>query len=88
MTLMKYSFMQLGFSSDVNSDTVALTNLVKNFNFCGGLYFNRLVAKPLSDLYSDSSSHFQSNDWQQVQYNTDLLNQRHGYLCREEWRQL
>ncbi len=54
--------MQLGFSSNNTSDMVALTNFVKNFNFCGRLYFNSLVAKPLSDLYYDSSSKFQSND--------------------------
>ncbi len=53
---------QLGFSSNVTSDTVTLTNFVKTFNFCGRLYFDSLVAKPLSDLYYDSSSNFQSND--------------------------
>jgi hypothetical protein len=36
---------QLGFSSNVALDTVALTNFIKNFNFCGELYFNSLVAK-------------------------------------------
>jgi hypothetical protein len=51
--------MQLGFSSNVTLDTVTLTNFIKNFNFCGRLYFNSLVAKPLSDLYCDSSSNFQ-----------------------------
>jgi hypothetical protein len=30
--------MQLGFSFNVTSDTVALTNFVNLFNFCGGLY--------------------------------------------------
>ena len=66
--------MQLGFSSNVASDMVALTNFVKNFNFCGGLYFDSLLAKPLSDLYNNSSSNFQqSNDWQKVQFNTDLV---------------
>ncbi len=44
---------------------------------------NSLVAKPLSDLYYDSSSNFQSNDRQQVQYDTDLLNPRQGYLYRK-----
>ena len=65
--------MQLGFSSNVTSDKVTLTNFVKNFNFCGGLYFDSLVAKPLSDLYSNSSSNFQSKDWIKVQNKTDLL---------------
>ncbi len=37
-------FVQLGFSSIVASDTVALTNFFKNFNFGGGLYFDSLVA--------------------------------------------
>ncbi len=74
---------QLGFSSNVTSDTVALTNFFKNFNFCGRLCFDSLVAKPLSNLYDDSSSNFwQSNDWQKVQYNTDLLKQKWGYLHR------
>ncbi len=65
--------MQLGFSSNITLDTVTLTNFVKNFNFCGGLYFDSQVAKPLSDLNYNSSSNFQSNDWQKVQYNTDFL---------------
>ncbi len=56
--------MQLGFSSNVILDRVTLTNFIKNFNFCGGLYFDSLVAKPLSDLYYDSSSNFQDNNWQ------------------------
>ncbi len=43
--------MQLGFSSNVTLDTVTLTNFVKDFNFCGRLCFDSLVAKPLSDLY-------------------------------------
>jgi hypothetical protein len=80
--------MQLGFSSNLTSNMVTLTNFIKNFNFCGGLYFHSLVAKPLSNLYFDSRSNFQSNDWQKVQYNTDLLNQRHGYLYRTKWRWL
>ncbi len=75
--------MQLGFSSNVASDTVTLTNLIKNFNFWGRLYSDSLVAKPLSNLYYDSHSNFQqSNDWQKVQYKTDLLILRHGYLYR------
>jgi len=74
---------QLGFSSNITSDMVILTNFIKNFNFCGRVFFDILVAKPLSDLYSDSSSNFQSNDWQKVQFNTDLLNQKHSYLYRE-----
>jgi hypothetical protein len=42
---------------------VTLTDFIKNFNFCAKLYFDSLVAKPLSDLYYDSSSDFQqSND--------------------------
>ncbi len=73
--------MQLGFSN-ITSGMVALTNFINDFNFCGRLYFDSLVAKPLSDLYYDSSSNFQSNDWQKVKYNTDLLNQRQGYLYR------
>jgi len=36
---------------------VPLNNFV-NFNFCGRLYFDGLVAKPLIDLYYDSSSNF------------------------------
>jgi hypothetical protein len=32
-----------------------------NIDFCGGLYFDSLVAKPLSDLYYDSSSNFQES---------------------------
>jgi len=81
-------FMQLGFSSNITSDMVILTNFVKNFNFCGRVFFDLLVAKPMSDLYSDSSYNFQSNDWQKVQYNTDLLNQKHSYLYREKWHWL
>ncbi len=78
-------FMQLGFSSNITSDPVTLTNFIKNFNFCGRLYFNNLVAKPSSDLYDDSSSNFwQSYDWQKVQYNTDLLKWNWGYLYRNE----
>jgi len=56
-------FVQLFFSSNVTSDTVTLTNYVKNLNFCGRLYSDSLVAKPLSDLYFDNCSNFQSNDW-------------------------
>ncbi len=52
--LIVISFIKLGFSSNVTSDTVTFTNFVKNFNFCGGLYFDSLVAKPLSNLYSDT----------------------------------
>jgi hypothetical protein len=33
-----HSFVQLGFSSNVTLDTVALTNFVRLFNFCGRLY--------------------------------------------------
>jgi len=54
--------MQLGFSSNLTLDTVILTNVIKNFNVCGRLYFNSLVAKPLGNLYCNSSSNFQSND--------------------------
>jgi hypothetical protein len=32
------------FSSNVTSDMVTLTNFVTDFNFCGGLYFDSLVA--------------------------------------------
>jgi hypothetical protein len=39
--------MQWGFSSNVTLDTVTLTNFVKNFDLCGGLYFDSLVAKPV-----------------------------------------
>jgi hypothetical protein len=56
-------FVQLVFSSNVTSDTVILTKFVKNLNFCGRLYSDSLVAKPLSDLYCNNSSNFQSNDW-------------------------
>ncbi len=59
--------MLLAFSSNATSDTVTLTN------FCVGLCSNSLVGKLLSDLYYDSSSNFQSNNWQKVQYNTDLF---------------
>ncbi len=77
--------MQLGFSSNVTSDTVTLTNFIKDFNICVRLYFNSLVAKPLSDLYDNSRSNFQqSSDWQKVQYNTDLLKQKQSYLYRNE----
>ncbi len=55
-------FVQLGFSLNV---PLRVTS--------GVLYFDSLVAKPLSDLYYDSSSNFQqSNEWQKVQFNTDL----------------
>ena len=78
--------MQLAFSSSVTSDMVTLTNFVKNFNFCGGLHSNSLVAKPLSNLYYDSRSNFQqSNDWQKVQYITDLLKQRQIFI-QNGWR--
>ncbi len=50
------NFVQLGFSSNITSDTKTLTNFIKNFNFCGRQYFNSLVAKPLSNLFSDGSS--------------------------------
>jgi hypothetical protein len=76
--------MQLGFSSNITSDMVTLTNFVRDFNFCCRLYGDNLVAKPLSNLYCDSSSNFQGNDWQQVQYNTDLLKQKQSYLYRNE----
>ncbi len=66
--------MQFGFSSNV---PLWVTS--------DGLYFDSLVAKPLSNLYDDSSSNFQqSNDWQKVQFNTDLLKQKQGYLYRIE----
>ncbi len=39
-----YSFVQLGFTSNVASDMIAMTNFVKNFNFSGRLYFDNLVA--------------------------------------------
>jgi hypothetical protein len=55
---MESIFVQLGFSSNITLDTVTLTNFIKNFNFCGGLYFDSLVAKPLSNLYNDRSSNF------------------------------
>ncbi len=60
--------MQLGFPSNITLDIVTLPNFFKNH--CGRLYFDSLVAKPLSDMYYDSSSNFQTNDWQKVQYNT------------------
>jgi len=37
-------FVELGFSLNVALNTVTLTNFIKDFNFCGGLYFNSLVA--------------------------------------------
>ncbi len=43
-----------------------------------------LVAKPLGNLYYDSSSNFQSNDQQQVQFNTDLFKQEQRNLYRNE----
>jgi len=46
-----HSFVLLGFSSNVTSDTVTLTNFVKNSNFCGRLCCDSLVAKP-SDNFS------------------------------------
>jgi len=63
---------------------ITLTNFIKKFNICGRLYFDSLVVKQLSNLYCDSSSNFQSNDWQKVQYNTDLLKQKQNYLYRNE----
>ncbi len=54
--------MQLGFSFNVTSDTVALTNFVKLLTSVIDCTPHGLVAKPLSDLYCDSSSNFQSND--------------------------
>jgi hypothetical protein len=50
--------MQVDFSSNVTSEMVTLTNFVKIFNFCGRLYFDSLVAKPLSNLYIESNSKF------------------------------
>ncbi len=45
-------FVQLGFSSNVQLWVTS-----------GGLYFDSLVARPMSDLYYDSTSKFQqSND--------------------------
>jgi hypothetical protein len=77
------------FSSNVTLDMVTLTNFVKDFNFCGGLYFDSLVAKPLIELYYNSSCNFwQSNDLQKVQYETDLLGPMHSYLYRTKWRWL
>ncbi len=76
--------MELGFSSNVTSDMVTLTNIVKNFNFCGRLYCDSVVAKPLSDLYCNSSFNFQSNNWQQAQYNTDLIKWKWSYLYRND----
>jgi len=53
----------------------------------GRLCFDSLAAKALSDLYDDSCSNFQqSNAWQKVQFNTDLLIQGHCYLYRAKWR--
>jgi len=63
--------MQWGFSSNVTSDMVALTNFIMLFNFCGRLYSLQSSWQTLSDQYSKSSSNYQSNEWQQVQYNTD-----------------
>ncbi len=70
--------MQLGFSSKI---PLWVTS--------GRLYFDSLVDKHLSNLYNDSSANFQqSNDFQKVQFNTDLLSQRYGYLYRTKWRWL
>jgi hypothetical protein len=77
-------FVQLCFSSNVTLDLVTLTNFIKNSNFCGRLYFDSLVGKRLSDLYYNSSSNFQSNNWQKVQYDTDLLIWKWSYLYRNE----
>ncbi len=63
---------------------VALTNFVKLFKFCGGLYSLQSSGQTLGDLYCNSSSNFQSNDQQQVQYNTDLLKQKLRNLYRNE----
>ncbi len=78
--LYELSFVPLCFSSNITLDSVTLTNFIKNLNFCGRLYFDSLVGKRLSDLYYNSSSNFQSNDWQKVQYNTDLFKQKRSYL--------
>ncbi len=43
MFLCRLNFVQLGFSSNVALDTVALTNFVKNFNFGGRLYSDSQV---------------------------------------------
>ena len=60
---LKYNiFVQWAFLLNITSDTVTLTNFVKNFNFCGGLYFDSLVAKPLSNLYYDSRCNFQQSN--------------------------
>ncbi len=70
--------MQLGFSSKI---PLWVTS--------GRLYLDSLVAKHLSDLYDDSSANFQQSDeWQKVQFNADLLSQRYGYLYRTKWRWL
>jgi hypothetical protein len=47
------------FLLNLTSDMVTLTNFIKNLNFCGGLYFDSLVAKPLSGMYYKSRSNFQ-----------------------------
>jgi len=60
--------MQLGFSSNI---PLWVTS--------GGVYFDSLVAKPLSILYYDSSFQ-QSNDLQKVHFNTDFLKWKQGYL--------
>ncbi len=80
--------MQLGFTSVTSLKTWqfswVLTNFIKNYNFCGRLFSQQSSGQTLNDLYYDSSSNFQSNDWQQIQYNTDLLKQRQTNLNRNE----
>ncbi len=77
--------MQMAFSSNVTSDMVTLTNFVKNFNFCGGLHANSLVAKPLSDLYYDSRSNFQqSNDWQKSPVHYWFINSKMGLFIQRK----
>ncbi len=72
------TFVQLGFSS---KNPLWVTS--------GRMYCDSLVAKPLSDLYYNNCSNCQqSNNWQKVQFNSDLLNQRHGNLYIAKWHWL
>ncbi len=77
-------FVQLGFSSKCHFRHGNLDWLCQELSTsvvdCSP---NSLVAKTLSNLYSDSNCNFQSNDWQKVLFNTDLLNQRRGNLYRK-----
>ncbi len=48
--------------------------------------WHSLVAGTEQTNRQSSGSNFQWSNWQKVQFNTDLLEQRHGYLYRNQWR--